>query len=444
MHRQLDALAKTLEHYHPYLKSAAERKRFNARVGHLLAPIRGEIPVWKDWLLQQELVRTLNDPHTTTYPLALERRVLPVKIHWVSNGILISPWHSKAKERLFPKDSQLLRLGPYDPKAFLRKEEALFSGPAEWIKVSDALPGYEMYWFGLVDAKGGVAMTVRTPAGRVRHLTLKFVTLPKNWLFKKIAKRDRRWYHWRLDRAHNIAWFTLNQMRVAVKYDKAVVAFFRAVKRAHITRVAVDLRKNGGGSSLAEVPFLQYMGVKHYQDYGEKQSLSPKVLKAQFGELEAYMKKNLPKFYVAHFPVPKAPSAKNLFHGKLYLVTGPGCFSSAMEFAEDVKYNHIGTLIGSPCGETVTGPGEVHEFIHNSPSGVPFQVSTTVYHWPGLPNGAMVDPDIRIPLTMSDVRKGIDPVSAWFDASDHSAEAAHTPRRHHQIWRFGDSSNRLK
>lgn len=191
---QVGKLAKALEHYHPYLKSTSARRRFKAKVQHLDASVHGEIPTWKDWLLQQKLVRTLDDPHTAIYPIALERRILPVKIHWVSDGVVVSPWHNKAGERLFPKNSQLLRLGAYDPKALLKKQEALFSGTAEWVKVSNAhaLTAYQMYWLHLVGAHGGVKMTVRTPAGAVRHLTLDFVTLPKGWVFKKIAKEDHK------------------------------------------------------------------------------------------------------------------------------------------------------------------------------------------------------------------------------------------------------------
>lgn len=417
--QDLGKLAKVLEKYHPYLKSQKAREHFETRVKSLDASVHGEIPLWKDWLLQQKLFRTLDDPHTTTYPIVLERRILPVRVRWVSDGILVSPWHNKSRQKLFPKNSQLLRLGPYDPRALLHKQEALFPGPEEWVKVSNAhvLTGYQMYWLGLVGANGGVPITVRTPAGKVRHLTVNFVTLPKGWFFKKIRQEDRSWYHWSIDRAHNVGWFTLNQMRITPGYEKAVSAFFNAVERAHITRVVVDLRKNGGGASLAAVPFMEYMGVKHYQDYSHAISLTPKALKSQFGKLEAYLKKNMPRDYAANLPIPQAPSVAKRFHGKLYLATGPGCFSSAMEFAADVKYNHVGKIIGRPCGETVTGPGEVHEFVHDSPSGVPFQVSTKIEKWPGLPNGTVVEPDIRIPITIKDVRKGVDPVRAWFDAS---------------------------
>lgn len=46
-----------------------------------------------------------------------------------------------------------------------------------------------------------------------------------------------------------------------------------------------------------------------------------------------------------------------------------------------------------------------------------FPVSTTINKWPGLPSGTLIEPEIAIPLTMADVRKGTDPVQVWFGAS---------------------------
>jgi hypothetical protein len=424
--RQLEALAQVLERYHPTLREPAARERFEQELRTLERSARGTLPTWRDWLLQQQLVRTLDDPHTALYPILIERRFLPVRLHWVADGILISP-AAGAGAPPFPAESELLRLGRYDRAALFEKLRQLTPGTRTWVEQINSLPGYLLYWLGLLDAHGRVEMTIRTPAGAVRQITLGLATLPADRAKKRIRKRDRHWFGWRLYPRENVGWFSLNAMRVTPAYERAVAAFFQAVERAGITRVAVDLREDEGGSSFAGEPFLLQMGVTRYRDYLKIQSLDPKSLRAQLERLERLLKKRLPRQYVAHMPVPSAPPAGRRFRGTLYIVTGPRTFSSAMEFAADVKYNHIGRIIGEPPGETVTGPGEVLEFREHPPSGIPMQVSTRVWTWPGLPQGALVQPDIPVPLTMSDVREGIDPVRAWFRATARGAPAAPMP-----------------
>ncbi|MGH8320012.1 MAG: S41 family peptidase [Steroidobacteraceae bacterium] len=414
--RQLVALAQVLERYHPALRAPQAHARFAAELRRLESSAHGPLPAWRSWLLQQELVRTLDDPHTAVYPILLERRILPVTVRWVADGILISPAGGSSSPP-FPADSELLGLGRYDPGALLARLRQIFPGTDNFIEHFKHLPGYELYWLGVVDVGGRVELTVRTPAGAVRHVTLGLVTQPKDWLTHEMRSSDRSWYQWRLDRAADVGWFTLDSMRITPAYEQSVTDFFQATERAGITRAVVDLRRNGGGSSFADVPFLLQMGVKRYRDYEQVELLDPSSMHQRLEHLERVLKVRFPQVYVAHVPVPSAPPPGRTFRGKLYIATGPGCFSSAMDFAADVKYNHVGTIIGEPCAETVTGPGEVIDFMKNPPSGIPMQVSTKTFRWPGLPNGALVQPDIAVPLTVSDVRQGIDPVRAWFHAT---------------------------
>lgn len=414
--QQLNALAGVLERYHPTLRSSQARERFQAKLEALEDSSHGTIPTWRDWLLQQELVRTLDDPHTAIYPILLERSFLPVTVKWLADGILISPTGGATAAR-FPADSGLLRLGRYDPAALLAKLRQIFPGTNNFVEHFRHLPEYELDWLALLNARGRIEMTVRTPAGLIRHIALSPVKEPKNWLIKQVRRDDQRWYRWHLDRAANVGWFTLDSMQITPAYERAVANFFQATERAGITRVAVDLRHNGGGSSFADVPFLLQMGVKRYRDYANLESLDPQSMRERLDRLERILKVRFPKVYVPNVPVPSSPPPGRRFRGSLYVITGPGCFSSAMDFAADVKYNHIGKVIGEPCGETVTGPGEVIDFMKDPPSGIPMQVSTKIWRWPGLANGALVQPDIPVPLTVSDVRRGIDPVRAWFHAT---------------------------
>lgn len=413
---QIASLASHVEHYDPHLKKSATRHKFMVTAHRLEASIAGPIPTWRDWLLQQKLLRTMNDPHLALYPIRLENRLLPATIDWVSNGILISP-NDWAHNKPFPDNSELLKIGPYTPSALLKKRESLFPGTAEWVKQSEYMPAYYLRWIGVVNSKGDVKVEVRTPGGTVKRLAFPLVTLPENWIEKVIKHNSKTWYSWRIYTRDDVGWFTLRQMNFTKRYEQAVSAFFRAVEKAGITRVAVDVRQNGGGWSLAEAPFFEYLGAKRFRDYDKVVSLQPAALNRHISrdlhEIKAFEPAFFSHLYAGNAPTALRVSRKDRFHGTLYVVTGPGSFSSAMTFAADVKFNNLGKVVGEPCGEALTGTGNVKGFPH-PPSKVPFQVPTTIYDWPGVAPGTVIQPNILIPTTVRDVQQHIDPVRRWF------------------------------
>lgn len=420
---QISSLASHVDDYDPLLKKPATRHKFITTEHRLESSITGPIPTWRDWLLQQKLLRTTNDPHLALYPIRLEYQMLPANINWVSNGILISP-NRWAHNSPIPKDSELLKIGPYPPSALLKKRESIFPGTAEWLKESKYMPAYYLRWIGVANSKGNVKIKIRTPDGTVKRLSLSLVTLPKNWIEKLSVHNAKTWYSWHIYSRDNVGWFALRQMNFTQRYEQAVIAFFRAVKKAGITRVAVDLRQNGGGWSLAEAPFFEYLGVKRFRDYNKEVSLQPAILEKHISRDLHEIKADEPRFYnflySANTPTVLQVTQKNRFHGTLYIVTGPGSFSSAMTFAADVQFNNLGKVIGEPCGEALTGTGNVKEFPH-PPSKVPYQVPTTIYDWPGVAPGTVLQPNVSTPTTVRDVQQQIDPVRSWF-----SATAPHT------------------
>ena len=68
-----------------------------------------------------------------------------------------------------------------------------------------------------------------------------------------------------------------------------------------------------------------------------------------------------------------------LFHGDLYLLTSARTFSSAMMFAQYVKDNRLGIIIGEAPGNDPNGYGEVSCFMLPN-SGLYMQISTKRFY----------------------------------------------------------------
>jgi len=219
--QHLHELAAVYEHYYPYLKTSSERARFDAKVKSLGGSIHGRIPTWREWLLQEELIRTLNDPHAELGMNVLEDRALAVELHWVSDGLLISPapWMHPAQ---FPKNSEVIRIGNKSPAQLLPHLEALYAGTPGWVA---EWPGFmlryafALRWLGLMHGNRPVMITLRTPKGRVRQLELAATPLPDFKALKKMAGH-KPWFSWTVDRQHNVGWFTLDSMKLTGPYEK--------------------------------------------------------------------------------------------------------------------------------------------------------------------------------------------------------------------------------
>lgn len=177
-----------------------------------------------------------------------------------------------------------------------------------------------------------------------------------------------------IDKAHNLAVLTLTQCTNNEEYQYQVKSMFSTVKRLGIQNVAVDLRHNGGGNSDVINEFLKYIDVDFYKEEGIDWRRGCFLIK---------------------YPKQVIQNEKNtdlLFHGNLYLLTSSRTFSSAMLFAQYVKDNHLGTIIGEPPGNDPNGYGDIATFVLPE-SGILLQISTKHFHRiddsPGL-----IQPDI--------------------------------------------------
>lgn len=84
-----------------------------------------------------------------------------------------------------------------------------------------------------------------------------------------------------------------------------------------------------------------------------------------------------------------------LFRGKVYVLTSVNTFSSAMMFAEYIKDNRLGEIVGEPCGNTPGGYGDIAVFkLPNSQSYM--QISTKEFIRADKEcKDKLVEPDIR-------------------------------------------------
>lgn len=179
-----------------------------------------------------------------------------------------------------------------------------------------------------------------------------------------------------IDEESSLAIMTLTECNANAEYNKAVRDMFTEVKEKSIQHVAVDIRGNGGGSDAVIGEFFRYLDIDEYKTCGLEWRLG---------------------FFTVPYPARFEKNEKVndlLFRGDFYLLTSSGTFSSGMLYAQYVKDNHIGTIIGEAPGNDPNGYGEVVFF--SLPNSKIF-MSVSTKHFVRADSNAgtyLVEPDI--------------------------------------------------
>lgn len=174
----------------------------------------------------------------------------------------------------------------------------------------------------------------------------------------EIEKKDFVCYE--IDKEKNIAVLTLTQCNYNDTYIDCVNNMFTEVKEKGILNVAVDLRGNGGGSSLVANEFIKYLPVDSFND-------CPYDMRLGFLNFHSEGKTKNKKYNDL------------IFLGNVYVLTNNSSFSSAKDFAMLIQDNNLGKIIGQPSANLVNGYGEVICFYLQN-TGMYVQISSKKWY----------------------------------------------------------------
>ncbi len=206
-------------------------------------------------------------------------------------------------------------------------------------------------WIG-VDTTDGVVFTYEAASGELDR-EHKLVTL-KNVSGRAAAGSEEPWSY-RIDADKGVGVFALRSCDYNSEYWAAVEAFFKQINAAGCDSVIVDLRGNGGGSSLCANEFIRYLDIDGYYGWPSHVRIGNMLIKNKKG-----------------FNHNKKLGAG--FSGDLYVLTDTRTYSAAMDFAMLVEDNGLGTLIGEASGNLPDSYGDTLNFVAPN-SGLRFSVS---------------------------------------------------------------------
>ncbi|HBH94555.1 MAG TPA: hypothetical protein DDX91_02305 [Ruminococcaceae bacterium] len=350
----LDYAFKYLKKLHPFFyKSTPEeiQKRYDSVVSEL----KGADKITVNRLAEQiqSIFSLLGDAHTSLFLNYTDPRYMKyIGTHKKAGDILIGI-NGNSLESLLDTDSPCHNKVSYEVKSW---------GIIQLKNYMNTLEG--LNYLGIPTDKG-ITYNYQSKNGEKTDVYVTesdFLTYDEYVKFNGISDtqddtQEESFVSYSIDRDKSTAVLTLTECNYNKEYIDTLNAMFKEIKAQGIKNIAVDLRDNGGGNSLVANEFFRYLDIDSFKEGSLNWRLgcfmieSPKIVteNKRYEEL--------------------------LFKGKLYLLTSNNSFSSAMLFAQFVKDNGLGTIIGEAPGNDPNGCGDISVFrLPNS--GATIQIST--------------------------------------------------------------------
>ncbi len=300
----------------------------------------------------QQLLGSLNDAHTTAWGKWENERYLETIDARKSGGWKLVSVNGMPLETIFNEKKSLFS---YEVNGWgingLRQNLYTLSG-LDFLGIDPN--GVKYTWENSDGARDTEAYTADNFLLYDDYMALNRTVRPAN-------TEEEQFVSYTIDESKSLALLTLRSCDYNEEYIDCLSEMFTEVKAKDIRNVAVDLRGNGGGSSLVANEFIRYLDASQYRTEKSQWRLG---------------------FF--NIPFDNTVVANHKYYGltfkdDVFVLTDAGSFSSAMMFAEYIKDNDLGLLIGEAPGNTPSGYGDVAVFqLPNS--GLYFQVSTKKFY----------------------------------------------------------------
>lgn len=238
--------------------------------------------------------------------------------------------------------------------------------------------------------------------------------------------------------AYPVAWY----MGIGY-FENFLEDMFDEMKDEGVTTLIVDMRGNGGGSSVYGEQLLYYLDVpagirnfsmairfsplyreffpeayrnyasRYSQKYPREELPDSLILTSDFAQedsLEAKYFRNATDAKSDYYIKPD----RTIFKGKVYFLVGDGTYSSAIILSSLVKDNKLFTIVGQPTRGRPSHYGET--LVLKLPnSSIVCRISCKKFFRPdhGRDSQDSLYPDVEIWPTFDDYRYGRDPVFDW-------------------------------
>jgi hypothetical protein len=412
----IDFMINLMEHSHVNLYFHFPREKFYNEISEVKNGIKdslNRIEVWKRFSL---IIAKLKDGHTSL------RFPFTDSWNYFKNGGLQFPFGIKIVddkifvEKNFTGDesicsgSEIIKINKIKSAAIIEKMLKHASGEKDSFKKVGLTNFFNLMLWALFETGG--EFSIEYYSYSEKKLKVKIfpgISIEGLSKFKNAGNEIEMPYSLKYLQNETVAFINFKSFSNLEMFKKFLKETFRAIKEKNITKLIIDIRKNGGGNSSLGDALLNYITDKKYLQYSRVDiKLSNSVKESWGGEYKKMKTDTLLVYKDIELKAPENPEDK--YNGTVFLLTGNATFSSANAFSSVFKCFNIGLIIGEETGGLTVHYGDVLSF-KTPVMKMDFGVSHKKF-WEacGKEDGKGVIPDIIVKQKREDTINGVDTV----------------------------------
>lgn len=308
--------------------------------------LKDKVSVVEEWRIVSRILAKLHDAHTKVLTPQFLNKRLPFDTEYEHGKFICRSEDFKGCEITAINDIPISDLYKTFQAHFSYEieewtEHHFFEAP------SDFIPEWKLALCG-IDTSKPIKISFSTKLG-IRSKIFKMVEIAKP------NADSEHWISYEIDEKNSLGIFKLNRCRKNDEYWKTLSDFLREVSNKKIKNIAIDLRKNVGGNSMAGVMFAMALkGRSELKDCGYVSREGDVLLKGgRTIRDKEYIEEFRNDFFGENYD-------KNvLFDGNVFVLTSHQTFSSGMNFAQIFQDNNLGTIVGEVPGNSPESFGDV-------------------------------------------------------------------------------------
>ncbi len=399
-----------------------KRAVFDAEATRVRGELSAPMDVFSSYLRIGRLFASLDDGHlSVTAYAAFKRyrdaggRAFPLQVKLREYGAFASETDLPA----IPAGSQLLAIDGVPMSDIVDGTLGLVSGQSRALRLSFAeATNVRYYMLARYGPRTSFAIWVRRPDGSSGTVIAPATTheqLAKTLSLEQTASRPDYTFA-RLAGGH-VGYIAYNACYDLKKFKAFLHDTFAQIIAHPIDGLVIDIRTNEGGDGDLNDVLWGYVTDKPFAQSGGVVNRSSAIVKKSFGKrkyidvygLDTWNAKDGALVTVANEAAAPPPNPLR-YRGKVFLLIGPGTFSSAMACAVAAKDYGLATIVGEETAEPVNSNGGVFSGVAPH-TGLEFGFPTQYWYAPKpRPAGQGVVPDVTIRATPGQIARGEDPV----------------------------------
>ncbi len=387
LREDLEFLVRTLRETHRDLHHHVPRGEFDAHAARIAAEL--DHPMTREeffWLLAP-LVASVGDGHTTlSHPselfaahVAAEGRVFPIDVRIEDARLLVVAAHEPGIE--VPPGSSITSIEGTGADAIVRSLLAVQSAERPAYAEQRAVFMFRDAMFGRFGAPAAWDVEWTDPSGHERAGSLPGLTRTELYARRSAGKPPAPTpnYSLRMIDGDRVAVIDFRSMNDREAFGKFLDEAFARICKEQPRALVVDLRNNGGGSSMLGDMLLDRVTDEPFCDVSLMEVRSSR-------QYRSYLKGHVP-WIIRWLPIQHVHSygrllwavrpgevaavegamwqptrERNKYRGPVVLLIGPRTYSSATMLAATAKDFGLATLVGEETGGLATHYGEVLGF----------------------------------------------------------------------------------